>query len=354
MSSVALLIIPRVQFLDSSGKPLAGGKVFTYQAGTTTPQATFVDSTGTIQNANPVILDAGGMAVIFLAAQSYKIKVQNSAGVDQWTVDNVQSFNGTITATANITGTLTSSSANPATVGFIRLASGDVIRVRNNANSLDLAMLSLDASDRVVLGDTTGVKLPAFEDFVGITPQPALSSAGQTRFYMDSVINRMEYSENAGNFKLIGGILPGSLLPATAEQNGNSADQAYFTWTLPAKVLFGGSGIRITAISFHSTGAGSIIYKLSFGGTLTTGIGLTAGAAGYTRAVYEVWNNAGVTNAQTIVTFIGDKFTAGFSFVDTAAVDTQAGAVTINTDFNVAAGDKITPKIAWIEHIGTN
>lgn len=356
MSSVALLIMPRVQFLDSSGKPLSGGKVFTYQAGTTTPQATFTDNTGTIQNTNPVILDAGGFASIWLAASpAYKILTQNSAGVQQWVVDNVQSFNGTITATANITGTLTSSSANPATAGFIRMANGDVFRVRNVANSLDLAVISFDSSDRLILGDTTGIKLPAFEDFVGVTPAPAVSSAGQARFYMDSVINRMEYSESAGNFKLIGGILPGSLLPAAAEINGNSSDQTYFTWTLPAKVLFAGSGIRIMVIASHTTGAGSITYRLSFGGTLTTGLATVGAAAPVVfRHIYEIWNNAGVTNAQTMISTISDAATIPKYFIDTAAVDTQAGNVTINATFNVAAGDKVTPKIAWIEHIGTN
>ena len=87
-TAVTLLPVPHIQFLDSTGKPLSSGKVFTYQAGTTTPLATYTDSTGTTQNANPVILNSGGFGDIWLqAGQSYKILVQDSSGVQQWVRD---------------------------------------------------------------------------------------------------------------------------------------------------------------------------------------------------------------------------------------------------------------------------
>jgi hypothetical protein len=48
------------QFFDNNGDPLAGGKLFTYAAGTTTPQVTFTSSSGGTPNSNPIILNAGG------------------------------------------------------------------------------------------------------------------------------------------------------------------------------------------------------------------------------------------------------------------------------------------------------
>lgn len=48
------------QFFDDSGNPLSGGKIYTYAAGTTTPQATYTSRTGLIPNTNPIILDAAG------------------------------------------------------------------------------------------------------------------------------------------------------------------------------------------------------------------------------------------------------------------------------------------------------
>lgn len=51
---------------NNTGAPAAGFKLFTYQAGTTTKQATWTDSTQTVTNANPILLDANG----FIAASS--------------------------------------------------------------------------------------------------------------------------------------------------------------------------------------------------------------------------------------------------------------------------------------------
>jgi hypothetical protein len=87
--AATLMPVPRIQFFDASGRPLAGGLVFTYAAGTSTPLATFTDSSGTIQNTNPVILDSGGFASIWIGPQAYKVAVQDSNGAQQWVVDNV-------------------------------------------------------------------------------------------------------------------------------------------------------------------------------------------------------------------------------------------------------------------------
>jgi hypothetical protein len=53
-----------LQFFNPSnaGTPGSGYKLFTYIAGTSTKQSTWIDSTQTIQNANPIILDANGVA----------------------------------------------------------------------------------------------------------------------------------------------------------------------------------------------------------------------------------------------------------------------------------------------------
>lgn len=84
--------IPRNQFFDALGKPLKGGKLYTYLAGSTTPAATFQDQDLTAKNENPIPLDATGSCTIWLdPAKSYKFVLKDSKGVTQpgWPVDNV-------------------------------------------------------------------------------------------------------------------------------------------------------------------------------------------------------------------------------------------------------------------------
>lgn len=77
------------QYFSSAGLPLVGGKVWTYQAGTTTPLATYTDAGGLTPNTNPVILDSRGEASIFFGTAQYKIALQDSTGAAIWTQDNV-------------------------------------------------------------------------------------------------------------------------------------------------------------------------------------------------------------------------------------------------------------------------
>jgi hypothetical protein len=80
------------QFFDNNGNPLAGGLIYTYAAGTTTPAATYTSSTGGTANANPIVLDSAGRtpAQIWLTAgSSYKFVLQTSLGTLIKTDDNI-------------------------------------------------------------------------------------------------------------------------------------------------------------------------------------------------------------------------------------------------------------------------
>jgi hypothetical protein len=75
----------------SAGIPLVGGKLYTYDAGTSNPRTTYQDAPGATPNANPVILDARGEATIFWAG-NYKVILRDSLDNLIWTQDNVSSF----------------------------------------------------------------------------------------------------------------------------------------------------------------------------------------------------------------------------------------------------------------------
>src|SRR5262245_13522313 len=99
---VVLSPVPKQHFLSSNGTtPLSFGCVFSYVSGTTTPLATYTDSTGNTVNTNPLILTAGGFAgsgssSMWLAAgQAYRLKVVSAGGTNcasgtvQYTIDGI-------------------------------------------------------------------------------------------------------------------------------------------------------------------------------------------------------------------------------------------------------------------------
>lgn len=95
------------RFFDANGDPLAGGKLYSYIAGSTTPLATYTDESATQANTNPIILDANGECNMWLKAQYYKFVLNNSLDVVQWTVDRVlgTSNAGAAVASTNVVNT---------------------------------------------------------------------------------------------------------------------------------------------------------------------------------------------------------------------------------------------------------
>jgi hypothetical protein len=82
------------QFLDNNGNPLSGGKLYTYEAGTSTPAVTYTSSTGLTPNTNPIVLDSAGRppAEIWLTLTTdYKFIVKDSNDVIIRTYDNLSS-----------------------------------------------------------------------------------------------------------------------------------------------------------------------------------------------------------------------------------------------------------------------
>ena len=80
------------QFFDDNGVPLAGGLIYTYQAGSSTPLVTYTTNSGTIANANPIVLDAAGRVpqeIWLLTGYSYKFVLQNANAVLIQTLDNI-------------------------------------------------------------------------------------------------------------------------------------------------------------------------------------------------------------------------------------------------------------------------
>jgi hypothetical protein len=90
------------QLFNDNGDPLAGGKIFTYLAGTTTPAATYTTSQGNIAHSNPIILDGAGRVPtgeIWLQFNvSYKFVINDSNNVLIGSYDNI----GGVSTGANV------------------------------------------------------------------------------------------------------------------------------------------------------------------------------------------------------------------------------------------------------------
>ena len=94
MSTAQLLPFVKPRWADSNGVPLASGQLFSYIAGTTTPQATYTDETAATPNANPVILDSTGSASVWLRTDlSYKLVLEDVNNNVLWTQDNINIVN---------------------------------------------------------------------------------------------------------------------------------------------------------------------------------------------------------------------------------------------------------------------
>lgn len=108
MPSVNLSPIARRQYLDSNGDPVVGGLLFYYAAGSTTKQSTYTDSSGTVANSNPIVLDASGrtpQGVWFEAGLLYKEVLALSTDTDPptspiYTADGLEGVNDTTTPAA--------------------------------------------------------------------------------------------------------------------------------------------------------------------------------------------------------------------------------------------------------------
>lgn len=96
---------PLFQAFANTGAFLVGGLLYTYIAGTATPQATYTDGTLTTANTNPVVLNAMGQAPVWLnPLLAYKFVLTDAAGNPYWTADNINNtanLNYTFTGVAN-------------------------------------------------------------------------------------------------------------------------------------------------------------------------------------------------------------------------------------------------------------
>jgi hypothetical protein len=90
------------QFFTDDNNVLSGGKIYTYAAGTTTPQATYTSIGGATSNSNPIILDSGGRLpedMWLTEGVKYRFVLADSTDVQIGEYDDIAGVNDITTGT---------------------------------------------------------------------------------------------------------------------------------------------------------------------------------------------------------------------------------------------------------------
>lgn len=106
---VDLQFLKGYQFLDSNGDPLSGGKLYFYDAGTTSDRTVYSDEDGSVAQSQPVTLDSAGRLTtsVYIPVGSWKFTLTDADDVTVFTEDNIEG--------AFDTSTLASSYGRPTT-----------------------------------------------------------------------------------------------------------------------------------------------------------------------------------------------------------------------------------------------
>lgn len=122
MAGVLLPVANFLQALSDTGAVLSGGKLYTYQAGTTTNQATYKEQALSNQHANPIVLNSAGRLddpVWATAGNTFKLVFKTSAGTQIGpTWDNVAGINDTSALGITYFGGTSGGTANAQTLTF--------------------------------------------------------------------------------------------------------------------------------------------------------------------------------------------------------------------------------------------
>lgn len=268
--------LPKWTGFDNDGNVLAGGKLYTYAAGTSTLQNTFSESTLTTPNTNPVVLDAAGRATIYLTpAIGYKFVLKTSADVTLWTQDNITATSATTGVTSIVAGANVTITETGAVVG-----TGDV-----TVNVTVPAMVALDfvfAFSATILGRLakgTALQIPRMNatatawEFaapadvtaraggIAIASQAAedaIYAASETQLGRMALTALQSVRKNAANTALEAYMASVAVYVATLADVSNTASETtILSFTIPANAMADGDTIEIQQVNLEKNNKGT-------------------------------------------------------------------------------------------------
>jgi hypothetical protein len=189
----ALLPWVKPQFSDAAGVPVASGQLYSFVAGTSTPQPTYsdVDLADAHANANPIQLNAAGESPtsIYLLPTGYKFRLDDADDVTLWTVDHVEDLGAafaagfgvgltaggkavtsgyTVLDTDRLVTVASTGGASPCVINLLAVADAtQTVAIKNTGT---IALSVVPAGSDTIDGSNTAVTVAAASG----TPQPTI------------------------------------------------------------------------------------------------------------------------------------------------------------------------------------
>jgi hypothetical protein len=280
---------PRLYFTDSNGKPLVGGKLYSYLSGTTTPTPTWTDESLQTPNTNPIILDSSGSCLCWLDSTiQYKFVLTNSVNALVWSQDNItgDSPSPSIALSAAVLSVYQGASAtDPATrVGGEQLQNGDLYfntsinAMKAYANGVWYTTATLGATDAALVSFTqlgagavtTNVQTKLREsvsvkDF-GAVGDGVTNDTAAIQAAIDAVPNGSQIFIPPGVYSVSYGVLNFTRRESITFTSGSSRDSA----VLQANAVAASASTPLVDIS----GCYQLVFEgISFKGVTASGIG---------------------------------------------------------------------------------
>jgi hypothetical protein len=282
MAVGTIMPLPRFTGFDANVDPVAGGQLFTFIAGTSTPVATYSDVGLTVAHANPILLNSAGrpasggseLGVYLTPGSSYKFVLQDAHGATIWTQDNVaavpsSSLSVDVVGTAGQTLAANtvcylSDGTGGRTAGFWYLTDSTVAAQSTQPRQIGVAMATIAAGSQGAIRIEGALSIPG----AGFTP-------GAT-YYVHSVPGALSGSVAQTFLRAVGVAQDVTTLIIGAAVGGVQPVGITFTTTLtgtqhnlpiPAgcSVLYcgGGAPLTLTGIAAGTPGQDLTIVNLS-------------------------------------------------------------------------------------------
>lgn len=283
------------QFLTETGKPLVGGKIYTYEGGSfSTEKTTYSSNTGTAENPNPIVLDTTGRMptdIWLVPGELYNLVLTKPDGEIIKNVDNVSV--GQIIAGDNI-------SIDPANgIGAVTITGIWPKTITNNVTRGRSYLYWLTGTEGMLFdGNAFSVWAATLKSPTNVTSPDVqwLSNAGEFKF------------NNAGTYTIS---ITGRITPSAYETNNWPVDTTAF-----GSIVTGGSNNFKTYHTRYSQFSGDNLPSDEQQTTWTDILTISAAAnANINLSTYALspnyTTNGGLVELSVIITRIGDAYVIG-------------------------------------------